>query len=52
MAVQGVMAVLGGRLVALAGLHLVAVYPGVLAVQQVRPSLVTQTLLGKALELG
>jgi len=52
MAAQGVMAVLGGRLVALEHYHPVAVYPGVLEARQAQPSPVTQTLLGKALALG
>ena len=52
MVLEGVMAVLGGQMVALVGLQAVAVQPGVLEVRQAQPLLVTQTLLGKALALG
>ena len=50
--VQEVTGVIGGRMVAMEAIAPLAVQPGVLEVRQAQPSLVTQTLLGKALELG
>ena len=52
MAAQGALEVLGGQLVATERLLLFLVIRVAVAVRQAQPSLVTQTLLGKALELG
>jgi len=51
MAAQGALEVLGGQLVATERLLFLVIRVAV-AVRQAQPSLVTQTLLGKALALG